>query len=86
MLSLLFVSLSVQASDFCQGYADGYYEGYCYDLGDECRPEPVACPYPSAEEDDYSGGFRRGLTDGLVEAGIDLDVPTRFAIPYAPRE
>jgi hypothetical protein len=64
---LLFtVSASAFGSAFCEGWEDGYKVGYCYRQTYGCiQPIPPICPIPRTGEDNYQGGYNRGLLAGL---------------------
>lgn len=54
-------------TDFCEGFEEGYKEGWCYNEGDDCL-EPITpeCPIPKITEssDSYKDGYNRGYTKG----------------------
>ncbi len=53
------------ANNFCEGWSDGYKEGYCYEKGYGClSPLVPLCPLARIGEDTYKGGYNRGFIQG----------------------
>lgn len=67
LIIILLLSGGMQPS-YCDGYEDGFLDGYCYGTGIElCLPPlPPLCPSWRAidEEDSYKGGYQRGFLVG----------------------
>lgn len=55
--------------DFCEGWEDGYCEGYKYVKGDYaiCPITPI-CPMKRIGEDSYRDGYNRGFIAGMRAA------------------
>ena len=52
------------APTFCEGWDDGYGEGYCDEMGPCVKPVSPVCPVPRVGEDSYRGGYNRGFKAG----------------------
>lgn len=53
-------------NDFCDGYADGYEEGWCHEQGVGCiAPITPICPIPKIGEEGFRGGYNRGFIEGV---------------------
>lgn len=67
MIKILIINLFLifNNGDFCEGFENGYADGYCYEkIG--CM-SPIAPPCPMlkyTDEDSYKGGYNRGFTIG----------------------
>ncbi len=65
-LILLAHSVVHAQGGFCNGWADGYTNGYCHNRGYSCvRPVTPVCPVPYAGQTTYSHGYNRGFIAGL---------------------
>lgn len=60
---------SVAASEFCEGWEDGYCEGWKDVKGQLalCPLTPL-CPLPELGQDSYRGGYNRGFKAGMRAA------------------
>lgn len=63
----LILSLSTPTK-YCEGWEDGYQEGYCHEIVNCIKPIPPVCPVPKIECDEgyrcgYNRGFERGRKD-----------------------
>lgn len=64
LINLLFI-FNV-SSDYCDGFSDGYKEGYCYEQVSCPSPPVPPCPYMRHnEKDTYKDGYNRGFTQGV---------------------
>ena len=61
----LFVSSEALASAFCDGWSDGYIEGYCYQKFGCLQPLVPLCPLPRIGEKTYQDGYNLGFLVGL---------------------
>jgi len=53
-------------NEYCEGWNDGYPEGYCYNSGYSCMaPMTPMCPMPNYGQDGYNDGYNRGFLRGL---------------------
>ena len=53
---------------FCEGWKDGYKEGWCYELPHNCiTPIVPLCPLPELYRDTYIDGYNRGFLKGLSD-------------------
>lgn len=59
----------VSTSDFCNGWEDGYCEGWKDVKGQFaiCPITPI-CPIPEIGQDSYRGGYNRGFKEGMRAA------------------
>ena len=62
LLSLITLTL---ASAFCNGFKQGFRDGYCYKKTVCIDPIPPICPIPRYDEYTWSGGYQRGFLVGL---------------------
>ncbi len=55
--------------DFCDGWAEGYCEGYRDVIGQKavCPVTPV-CPVPGVDQNTYKGGYNLGFKAGTKAA------------------
>jgi hypothetical protein len=54
-----------ESTNYCQGWRDGYIDGYCYLKSPCVHPLPPICPVRRINEDDnYSSGYKRGFLNG----------------------
>ena len=69
VLMLALLPKFTKSGDFCDGWDDGYCEGYKSVEGQQ-RVCPIApsCPVPEADGDTYSRGFARGYEKGKEDA------------------
>jgi hypothetical protein len=65
VIILLSLSSLAFASDFCEGYQDGYAVGYCYHQFACIKPISPICPIPNIGENTYQDGYNRGFLAGL---------------------
>lgn len=64
----LFGGVSFISSDtvYCDGWEDGYAEGYCYNEDYGClAPIAPLCPIPKINRNQYKDGYNRGFKQGL---------------------
>lgn len=54
-------------SAFCEGWEDGYVDGWCYEVPHCLDPLVPLCPLPRINEDGYKGGYNRGFLQGLKD-------------------
>ena len=53
------------SSSYCEGWEDGYKEGWCYGQGYGClEPLVPLCPLARLGEDGYKDGYHRGFLKG----------------------
>lgn len=64
---LIYLLFTLNTTPFCEGWDDGYVEGYCYaETFDDCiTPIPPICPIPDVGEDTYNDGYNRGFLEGI---------------------
>jgi len=55
---------AMASSEFCDGYQDGYEEGWCYGEFSCLPPLPPLCPLPNLGEDGFRDGYNRGFIEG----------------------
>ena len=68
ILSVAFVCFSF-GTEYCDGWADGYSAGYCYNSGYACIPRIAPlCPLPKLGKDSYQDGYNRGFLRGMADA------------------
>ena len=54
---------------FCEGWAEGYCEGYKDVAGQRARcPRTPRCPRPERGKDSYRGGYNTGFKAGMRAA------------------
>ena len=67
--SLSFTLPTDTASDFCQGWEDGYCEGWKDVRGQLAGcPYPPGCPWVPQHLDNYKGGYNQGFKRGRKDA------------------
>lgn len=64
LLSMLLMAYIVEDKTFCDGWKDGYINGYCYKDYDCETPNVPVCPNSRAGEDTYSDGYNMGFEKG----------------------
>ena len=59
-------SITIQGETYCDGWSDGYKDGWCYGKGVGClSPLVPLCPLRRLnEEDSYKAGYQRGFLRG----------------------
>ena len=64
-MTVLIISLYLFISSFCEGWEDGYGDGYCYQQ-EFCNPPAFTpnCPWPKPTETTYKDGYGRGFIKG----------------------
>ena len=56
---------SIIKSDYCDGWENGYEEGWCYNQGYNClTPLIPLCPLPYLYKETYQDGYNRGFIKG----------------------
>lgn len=62
------------ASEFCEGYKQGYIAGHCSSQGiplNLCvRPIVPICPIPNPGETTYSDGYAQGFREASIDGGF----------------
>ena len=53
-----------KGDSFCDGWEDGYIQGWCYQQPNCYEPYVPLCPLPDWNEDHYKGGYNRGFLAG----------------------
>ena len=52
-------------NSFCDGFKEGFEDGYCYNSIGCVTPIAPVCPVPRVtESNDYKGGYQRGFVMG----------------------
>lgn len=64
LVILSFISFSVFAQSYNDGYEAGYKEGYCFNDFGCISPIPPVAPVPYVGQDTYKDGYNRGFKDG----------------------
>jgi hypothetical protein len=71
IIILLFVvfGLSTTNNQFCDGFTNGYIDGYCYDqpVGICLEPLVPLCPLPRLNRDTYKDGYNTGFVQGKAQ-------------------
>lgn len=67
IIGLLFLTSFVSASEYCEGWSDGYKAGVCFEKIGCVPPVPPVCPVIRYYEsyDSYKDGYKRGFSEGL---------------------
>ncbi len=60
------VSINYLSGDgFCEGFKEGYQQGWCYNQGMGCIPKIAPpCPIPNIGESTYKHGYNNGFARG----------------------
>jgi hypothetical protein len=59
-------SFNLHFGDYCDGFRNGFKDGYCYRESYCIPPIPPLCPMRRFGEDDtYTDGYKRGFIVGL---------------------
>lgn len=63
---LLWLALALSPpTEYCEGWEDGYQEGYCHEIVNCVKPIAPVCPIPKIEcREGYRCGYNRGFTKG----------------------
>jgi hypothetical protein len=64
VVSFLTLCAKVAYSDFCNGWNDGYKQGWCYGQDYCIPPIPPLCPVANIGETTYKHGYNRGFIAG----------------------
>lgn len=55
-------------SAYCDGWADGYVAGYCYNESNGCiKPMVPMCPMAEIGKNTYQDGYNRGFLRGMAD-------------------
>ena len=65
MSSYAYIESNKISTPFCEGWEDGYKEGYCYRIENCLEPLVPQCPLPEIDENGYNDGYNRGFINGL---------------------
>lgn len=63
-LAILFSFTAYSQTGYCEGWENGYKEGYCYGIIGCVSPVAPVCPVPNIGENSYKDGYNRGLLKG----------------------
>ena len=75
ILSIAILSLgSSKPKTYCQGYKEGFVEGYCYETGTSCNAPVPNCPNLKVGENNrYVDGKIRGSYEGYAQYKKDKE-------------
>lgn len=58
-------------NSYCEGFKEGYADGFCYEEVGCIAPIPPICPVRRPNEsNNYKGGYARGFKKGLEESSL----------------
>jgi len=70
MLLALCGGATTNYTAYCEGWGDGYPDGYCHREFNCIAPITPLCPLRTIEEQNtYKAGYQRGFRRGLKDAG-----------------
>ncbi len=61
---LVFSKTIIYESDYCEGWKEGYQEGWCYQRQNCIAPIAPVCPIPLVGETTRKDGYNRGFSQG----------------------
>lgn len=64
LLIFLLVTTTYSQTEFCNGWKEGFKEGYCYGTYGCTAPVTPPCPVPNIGNDNYKGGYNQGFVAG----------------------
>lgn len=64
LTAFLFTLISYSQTQFCNGWKEGYKQGYCYGNYGCVTPVTPPCPIPNIGNDNYQGGYNQGFVSG----------------------
>lgn len=65
LIILIILLTSFTTNKYCEGWEDGYIEGYCYENPNCIKPIVPICPIPTVNcSDGYKCGYNRGFSKG----------------------
>lgn len=64
LILVMFMTSTTIPSDYCDGWEEGYKEGYCYQVDNCLEPLVPLCPLPLINESTYKHGYNRGFIKG----------------------
>ena len=67
IFTLLLFAMCVGYGSFCDGWDNGYKDGYCYRDLYCLSPLAPLCPLPSMGQSTYKDGYNRGFLKGLSD-------------------
>lgn len=70
-------------SDFCQGWNNGYRQGWCYGQGHGCTASYAPpCPPTDYNGSDYTTGYNRGFTQGQMNRATPVSTSPSGVATY----
>jgi len=60
----LMVIMFHTTSDYCDGWKEGYKQGYCYEVQNCITPIIPICPIAKVNQSSYEDGYNRGFLAG----------------------
>ncbi len=64
IFSFFIIYLFTFGNTYCDGWEEGYKEGYCYEIVNCIEPVIPVCPTPEIGFDTYQDGYNRGFKKG----------------------
>lgn len=53
---------NVKEKTYCDGWEEGYEQGWCYEIVNCVAPVVPVCPIPKVNQTSYKDGYNRGFT------------------------
>ena len=64
ILAITICMAMVPGGDYCDGWKDGYEQGYCYGRNNCLKPLVPLCPIAKVGQTTYRDGYNRGFLKG----------------------
>ena len=67
LIALILMSTTDNSTAYCEGWNNGYKEGWCYEIYSCIEPIPPICPIPRVGFESYRDGYNRGFQQALKD-------------------
>lgn len=67
LYALMAYNVFANEKTYCDGWREGYREGFCYEIVNCIKPVTPVCPIPKINFNKYKDGYNRGFKQALKD-------------------